>query len=201
MSVAPIRGKITGNGNLLAVAEAFRQLPEKFILQDVKAVQRECWEMVRKAAIAKAPEDTGRLKEMIQMKVGYSKKNKMVFAMIGLRRIGKKERHKIKDIKQFGRQVTRTEKIKSDDGEVILTRKVKVLRGPTTKELNALEYDAYYGVFVEFGTEKQSAQPFMRPAFDENFHSVFTRYGEILRTKVEKRIVQLKPKLQQRKVA
>lgn len=27
--------------------------------------------------------------------------------------------------------------------------------------------DAFYGAFVEFGTSKMSARPFMRPAFDE----------------------------------
>ena len=197
--VSPIKGRITGTGNLLAVAKAMRELPDKFVVEDVKRVQKECWEIVRQAAIENAPEDTGRLKEMIQMKIGYSKKNKMVFAMIGMRRIGRKERAKIQNIKQFGREVTRTEKY--EFGAAKLTRKVREFRGPTRKELDALEYDAYYAVFVEFGTEHQAAQPFMRPAVDENFKTVFVLYGQKLRERIAKRIAQLKPHLPMRDVA
>ena len=31
---------------------------------------------------------------------------------------------------------------------------------------NVLNLDAYYGAFVEFGTSKMAARPFMRPAFE-----------------------------------
>lgn len=186
-------GVVRGNSNFQAVAAGLKALGDdkstaNFIKTDVKAVQKECWEIVRQAAIALAPEDTGRLKEMIMLKVGYNPKTRHVYAIVGLRRIGRKERSLIQHTKKFGREVTRTEK--NESGEVI--RREKVLRGPTRKELDALEFDAYYGVFVEFGTEHQQAQPFMRPAFDQKFQAVFRLYGWKLKERLQRRLESIK---------
>lgn len=169
-NIAPIKGKITGDSNFAAIAKGLRELPDKFVVQDVKAIQKECWMTVKNAAIAKAPQDTGRLREMIIVKVGYSKRTKQVFAIVGLRKIGSKERAKIRKRKEEG--------------------KLKTF---------VAESDAYYGVFVEFGTRFQRSQPFMRPAFDENFRSVFTEYGAKLRARLENRVRKLER--QKRRVA
>lgn len=49
--------------------------------------------------------------------------------------------------------------------------KSKVFIGPLVNR----HIDAYYAQYVEFGTENQAAQPFMRPAFYENREIVLAR--------------------------
>lgn len=48
-----------------------------------------------------------------------------------------------------------------------------VLAGPTK--------DGYYGRFLEFGTSRQAARPFLRPAFDEKKDEVVRVVGDYLR--------------------
>lgn len=43
---------------------------------------------------------------------------------------------------------------------------------------------AYYAHFVEFGTEKQEAQPFLRPAFEENKNPAVTVFADTFRKRV-----------------
>lgn len=160
-AISPIKGQV--QCDFQPIYKALKELPEKFVLQDVKTEQRNAWKTVLEAARRNAPVDTGRLQEMIVMRVGYSKKNQQVFAIVGLRKIKRKERERIRQRK--------------------IERKISA---------TAHEYDAYYGVFVEFGTEFQDAQPFMRPAFDENFRTVLVKYGEKLRLRLEARIASLK---------
>lgn len=45
---------------------------------------------------------------------------------------------------------------------------------------------AYYWHFVEFGTESQRAQPFMRPAFDATKDKALTAFKDKLRIGIEK---------------
>jgi len=45
---------------------------------------------------------------------------------------------------------------------------------------------AYWGAFVEMGTEKQSAHPFLRPAFDENRDEILRVIVGQLRKDIEK---------------
>ena len=52
----------------------------------------------------------------------------------------------------------------------------------------------YYGHFVEFGTVKQSAQPFMRPAWEANKQVVLDDLGENLWSEIEKSVARRKPK-------
>ena len=47
---------------------------------------------------------------------------------------------------------------------IVTVRKGKL----TAKQKSSGLKDAYYGQFVEFGTAKMPAQPFLRPAYDEN---------------------------------
>lgn len=44
---------------------------------------------------------------------------------------------------------------------------------------------AYYAHFVEFGTEKQTAQPFMRPAFEAQKREAVKVFGDTLRKRVD----------------
>jgi HK97 gp10 family phage protein len=56
-------------------------------------------------------------------------------------------------------------------GEATLTSEhiVTVRRGKLTKKQRAAGLvDAFYATFVEYGTARAAAQPFLRPAYDEN---------------------------------
>lgn len=140
------------------IRELLEQLPDNLIKKAIKTAARKNWEIVLKAAKEKVPVDTGRLQETISLKYGYDKKNKVIFATVGLRKIRAKERRRIRARKAAG----------------------KVGKG------SGIEYDAYYGVFVEFGAPgqpgPQKAEPYMRPAFDEKYRQAldgFTRDCEM----------------------
>lgn len=45
--------------------------------------------------------------------------------------------------------------------------------------------DTYYGGFVEYGTHKMKAQPFLRPAADENRERVIREFGKFLRASIQ----------------
>lgn len=149
------------------IRELLKQLPDEFILKDIRQVQRKEWSKVADEAKRLAPMDTGGLRKMIVTKVGYDKRNKVVFANFGLRKIRTKERQRIRD------------------------QNAKRQFNPGVKG-GGLEYDAYYGLYLEFGTRKMKAQPFMRPAFDNNFHQVLSDYADALKQKLEWRLEKLK---------
>lgn len=146
-----ISGKITVN--YARIRELLHELPDKFIKQVVTRAARKNWEVLLKAARAKVPKDTGRLEETITLKSGYDKRKGIIFATVGLRKIRAKERRRIRARKLAG----------------------KVGKG------SGIEYDAYYGVFVEFGAPgqpgPQRAEPFMRPAFDENYRQALDGFN------------------------
>ena len=50
----------------------------------------------------------------------------------------------------------------------------------------------YYGHFVEFGTVKQSAQPYMRPAWESNKGKVLDDLGENLWAEIDRSIARRK---------
>jgi HK97 gp10 family phage protein len=52
-------------------------------------------------------------------------------------------------------------------------------------------YSAWYAHFVEFGTEKQAAQPFMRPAFNESKQKAVDEFTESLAKKLKKAAAKL----------
>lgn len=48
------------------------------------------------------------------------------------------------------------------------------------------EKDAYWGFFIEYGTSKMAAQPFMRPAFDAGAQDAVDAIAAVLRDEVER---------------
>lgn len=58
--------------------------------------------------------------------------------------------------------------------------KSKVYIGPILGKNTKSEVDGWYAHFVEFGTSRQSAQPYMRPAFLENREEAVARLGKAL---------------------
>lgn len=72
-------------------------------------------------------------------------------------------------------------------GEAQLTSEhiVTVRRGKLTKKQKGSGLqDAYYGTFVEYGTAKMPAQPFLRPAFDQQKGAA----TESIKDRIEKRL-------------
>lgn len=51
---------------------------------------------------------------------------------------------------------------------------------------------AYYGKFIEFGTSRMSAHPFMRPAFEASKRASVTAFEDALRKEVSKAVEQAK---------
>lgn len=62
------------------------------------------------------------------------------------------------------------------------TRDVKLAKRGEGK----LGKDAYYARFVEFGTVKSPAQPFMRPALEENVQRATNAIADRLRARIKK---------------
>jgi HK97 gp10 family phage protein len=54
-----------------------------------------------------------------------------------------------------------------------------------------VDRDSYYWRFVEFGTSKMSARPFMRPAFDGNKLEALNRIKEYLTARIDKEAAKL----------
>ena len=51
-----------------------------------------------------------------------------------------------------------------------------------------LKKSGWYGHFVEFGTEKQGPQAFMRPAYDSEKHAAVRQIGEDIFTSIAKSV-------------
>lgn len=73
---------------------------------------------------------------------------------------------------------------KSESGltseHIVTVRKGKL----TQKQKSSGLKDAYYGAFVEFGTVKKAAQPYLRPAYDRNKELAV----EAISDRIEKRL-------------
>lgn len=74
--------------------------------------------------------------------------------------------------------------IREKSSAVLQTFFVGVRHGKSAKKLKNSTVDAYYASFVEFGTSKMAAKPFMRPAFEAKK----TASVEAIKAYLEKRI-------------
>lgn len=147
------------------IKDMLRELPDKFIVKDVRAEIRDGAKQFMEEAKARCPVDTGLMRESIIMKSGYNKREGIVFGVVGIRKIGKRERLRIQQKK--------------------LERKLPGV---------AQEYSAYYAHFVEFGTEKMQAKPFMGPTFDEKSHPVLNSVTDGLTDRLSGELQKLKEK-------
>jgi HK97 gp10 family phage protein len=100
--------------------------------------------VVRDAARSKAPVRTGRLRDAIIIKLIPERTNKWQVTYYVVARSGKR----FQNIR-----------VRFRDGAEFGVRKYSY---------RAYNGDAFYWRFVEFGTARMSAQPFMRPAFAQN---------------------------------
>lgn len=74
---------------------------------------------------------------------------------------------------------------RSKDG-LTATVKVGLLKLNRTLQKQGIENDAYYGMFVELGTEFQKAQPYLRPAFDMQKERYTVEMTEELKQLIER---------------
>ena len=75
-----------------------------------------------------------------------------------------------------------------------LKKSIRVRRAPSRKATMPVEFwvyvsgKAWYWKFVEFGTSRMSANPFMRPAFDSMKSKALERIKEYLATRIDKEV-------------
>lgn len=124
--------RLTGLDDVLARME---QITEKLAKKAMRKAMRKGGNLIRKAAIANAPVDSGDLRAHIALRLKV--KPGAFYVRIGVRGGAKK-----------------------NDGT------------------------PYYWRMVEFGTVKQAARPFMRPALDNNAHEVLQTIVRTLRDEV-----------------
>jgi HK97 gp10 family phage protein len=61
----------------------------------------------------------------------------------------------------------------------------RITVGPTYGKSERRDSPGLYGLFVEFGTRYMPAQPYMRPAFDQNARRALDAATEVLRAAVD----------------
>ena len=66
------------------------------------------------------------------------------------------------------------------------TRTGKLVETMTTSAGVGPNNEAWYGIFAEYGTVNHSAQPFLRPAFDEQKRNVSQRMATDLRGEINR---------------
>ena len=74
-------------------------------------------------------------------------------------------------------------------GESTLTSEhiVTIRKGRLTKKQKEKGLgDAWYGVLVEYGTAKMAAQPFMRPAFDQNKEAAVNAIKDRIKSRIDR---------------
>lgn len=67
-----------------------------------------------------------------------------------------------------------------------ITQNVSV-KGVVGEALVGYKKEVFYGRFVEMGTSKMAAQPFLRPALDENNEEIRTTFLNALNRTIEER--------------
>lgn len=77
--------------------------------------------------------------------------------------------------------------------KIKLTRKVKNLLRKVARAGTSIKIaeDVYYWRFVEFGTSKMKARPFLRPAFDNNKGAINDTFIETLSAGIDKAVKDL----------
>lgn len=140
------------------LAAALRELPERVARNDLRAAVNAGASVVKKAAIAKAPEDTGALKANLYQKQIREQSGPMRQTFyVGVRR-GVAKYANTKANRRSGKAGTA---YKTD--------------GTT-----------WYWRLVEFGTSKMAAKPFLRPAFESQKEAAVKAIGDKLDERIQK---------------
>ena len=156
---------LTVKADFAPIAKMLKELPDKFVVKDVKAEIKAGAQIFQEEAKKRCPVDTGLLRESIIVKAGYSKRDGVVFGKVGIRKIGRRELKRIREKKIAGKL-------------------------PSFSQ----EFDAFYAGMVENGTEKMKPHPFMAPAFDEHAQEVLSDVTDGLKERLERDLSKLKEK-------
>jgi HK97 gp10 family phage protein len=146
---------------LSALIDDLKRFPEELRLKEVKAGVQAGAEVVRAAAAARAP----------------------VLKVPDARRIrGNLQRNIVKRIVENDPFM-----IRASVGVRKLTGKqVAALKRRARAKGAASTSDAFYWRFPEFGTSKMPAQPFLRPAFDDNVDRIIDAFTERLNAGIDR---------------
>ena len=138
---------------------AMARLPYEIQGKPLRAATSRAAKLIRDEAIARAPEDTGNLKESIYRYRSRSQSlpGREVF-IVGVRR-GPRRRYANT---RFNRRKGRVGKTYFEQGK------------------------AFYWRFLEFGTAKMQKRPFLRPAFEDNKVAAVNVIKERLRIEIDK---------------
>lgn len=64
--------------------------------------------------------------------------------------------------------------------------KTKGSKGQKYVLIGVFKKDAYYGRFIEYGTKKKSARPFLRPAFETKKDEALKEIGRVLKEAIDR---------------
>jgi HK97 gp10 family phage protein len=140
--------------------EALKQLPIELQKKELRAAVAKSSTIVKNEILAKAPVDTGRLRDNVYRAYAKDKSDSGRSTYVVGIRFGKKKRY-VND--KRNRKLNRAGKSYLTAGE------------------------AFYWTFIEFGTKKMPARPFLRPAFEAKKMEVIDSIKQSL-TKAIKRI-------------
>lgn len=157
---------------LAAIQGRLRALPAQLEKNAIMGGLRAAAQVIRVDAQARAPvleepTDTrkpGTVRDAITVRRSRQQKNAVY---VGVRQLRGKQ------IKQF-----------------IAVQKAIGRRGSKLKSSSNPD-DPFYWIFLEFGTEKMAAKPFLRPAFEAKKFEALRRFEEYMKTRVEKEAAKL----------
>jgi len=140
------------------LAAALRELPERIARNGLRAAVNAGSTVIKKQAIANAPEDTGALKANLYQKQIREQSGPMQQTFyVGVR----------KGVAKYANNAANKRSGKA---------------GKTYKD----EGTTFYWRFLEFGTSKMAPRPFLRPAFETQKESAVKAIGEKLDERIQK---------------
>lgn len=142
------------------LAERLRALPEKLATKHLRGAVLAGTKVIHEEAVAQAPWRTGLLKGSISIRYAseYSKPGVRATYHIGVRDSGKRKYANNRKNRNRGR----------------------------AGQSYTIQGGAFYWRFVEFGTSRMRAQPFMRPAFESKKHAAVDAIAARLRAGLAK---------------
>jgi HK97 gp10 family phage protein len=138
------------------LSRALRELPQRVATNDLQAATAAGARLIRDDARIKAPVYTGPVAQ------GHPAPGTLRKSII------------TKNIRELSDRVRRV--------VFVLVRHGKQFQKMGKKQINR---DAFYWRFVEFGSKKMSARPFMRPAFEARKHDAVDAIKEVLAERIE----------------
>lgn len=144
------------------LGKALQELPKNIGRNVLRGAVNAGATVIRKEAVMRVPIDTGKLRKAIYQKQIRELSSAVQQTFFVGWRHGKKERAVQRRRKRGGQTVTVIE-----------------------------DRDAYYGRFVEFGTAKMAAQPFMRPAYESQKEAALQAIREYIANRLPAEVAKL----------